>query len=110
MYTQIRHDYPGPVFVMSAERSGSNLLRTLLSNHSGIADPPAIQILPGFLESVGLYGDLTSNPSRLQLAGELIAVATREPCDGADPGTAIVRTSPTPDRRRRSPTPSLEHD
>lgn len=65
----------GPVFVMSSERSGSNLLRTLLSNHSGIAGPPAIQILASFLESAGLYGDLSSDPSRLQLAGDLIAVA-----------------------------------
>ena len=38
-----------PIFIMSSERSGSNLLRILLSNHSRLAAPVAAQLLPIFM-------------------------------------------------------------
>jgi hypothetical protein len=46
------------VIFLASERSGTNLLRTLLGNHPDIDAPVAPHFLDAFNESVGLYGDL----------------------------------------------------
>ena len=63
-----------PIFIMSSERSGSNLLRSLLSNHSRLDAPTAPQLLPTFTELVGYYGSLDEKPPALQLMEDMLAV------------------------------------
>ncbi len=63
-----------PIFIMSSERSGSNLLRTLLSNHSHIAGPVAPQLLPMFHNLAPYYGPLRERENALALMEDMKAV------------------------------------
>lgn len=47
-----------PIFLFGSERSGSNLLRTLLGNHSQVDAPVAPHFFDSFLPFARLYGDL----------------------------------------------------
>jgi len=47
-----------PIFIMSSERSGSNLLRTLLDNHSMLHGPKAPQILKTFEDILPFYDQM----------------------------------------------------
>lgn len=59
---------------MSSERSGSNLLRSLLSNHSRIAGPVAPQFLPLFHDLAPYYGHLTERENGVALMEDMAAV------------------------------------
>lgn len=48
-----------PIFIMSSERSGSNLLRLLLGNHSRIASPVAVHLLNSMAPLAGYYAPLS---------------------------------------------------
>lgn len=63
-----------PIFIMSSERSGSNLLRVLLSNHSKLAAPTAPQILATFSELVPYYGPLSNKENARRLFEDILMV------------------------------------
>lgn len=44
-----------PIFIMSSERSGSNFLMKLLSNHSNVSGPKAPQLLKTFFSAGGKF-------------------------------------------------------
>lgn len=48
-----------PVFIIASERSGTNLLRTLLSNHSKLEGPLATHLLHVFYKVAPYYGDIS---------------------------------------------------
>ncbi len=68
----------GPVFVMSSERSGSNLLRTLLSNHPALSAPMAAQLLATFGPERELYAPLSERENALSLARDMLATANHK--------------------------------
>jgi len=45
------------IFLIGSERSGTNLLRVLLGNHSRISAPPPIHLLDLFESRTGLASD-----------------------------------------------------
>ena len=47
------------IYIMSSERSGSNLLRSILNAHSEISAPSALQLFRQFSPIVHLYGNLS---------------------------------------------------
>ncbi len=52
-------------FILSSERSGTNLLRSLLASHSKIAAPPPAPIMAPFQDRAYLYHGLEEHPSPL---------------------------------------------
>ena len=48
-----------PIFLMSSDRSGSNLLLRLLGAHKDITAPPTSQLIPNLYKAVSSYGDLS---------------------------------------------------
>ena len=67
-----------PILIMSSERSGSNLLRTLLSNHSGIAGPMAAQFLNLFAHRVEEFAPLEHTDHQVAFVDLLLAVANHK--------------------------------
>jgi hypothetical protein len=63
-----------PIFIMSSERSGSNLLRTLLSNHTNISAPMAPQLLKTFLPIISQYNSLSAKENARKLFEDMLAV------------------------------------
>lgn len=70
----MRLEVDRPVFIISSERSGSNLLRTLLSNHSRLAAPVAAQLLPTFHTLAPYYGPLEERKNALRLISDMASV------------------------------------
>ncbi len=64
-----------PIFIMSSERSGSNLLRTLLSNHSHISGPTPPQFLPVFSNLAPYYTPLSAKDQALTLMEDMLTLA-----------------------------------
>jgi hypothetical protein len=64
-----------PVFIMSSERSGSNLLRVLLGSHSALAAPRPLQLLMSFKTLIPGYGDLTVRNNAQHLFDDCVALA-----------------------------------
>ena len=63
-----------PVFIMSSERSGSNLIREMLNAHQNISAPPAIQ-MPRILASyLPYYGDLRSDDKIKRIIEDALAL------------------------------------
>jgi hypothetical protein len=54
-----------PVFIMSSERSGSNLLRVLLNNHNDLCAPLSPHLLNTFREVVPYYGCVPEHMNNL---------------------------------------------
>ena len=54
-----------PIFIMSSERSGSNLLRVLLNNHRDIGAPLTPHFLKTFKKIIPYYGPLESEMGEL---------------------------------------------
>ena len=67
-----------PILIMSSERSGSNLLRTLLSNHSGLAGPMAAQFLNLFGHRAAEYAPLDRRENQEAFVELLLAVANHK--------------------------------
>ncbi|MBN2147353.1 MAG: sulfotransferase [Anaerolineales bacterium] len=67
-------DHTAPIYIMSSERSGSNLLRTLLSNHSRIAAPLAPQLLPLFHCRSAYYEPLDLKANAICLTEDMLAL------------------------------------
>jgi hypothetical protein len=64
-----------PVFIMSSERSGSNVLRVLLGEHSALAAPRPLQVLLSFTPLLPGYGDLAIGENARRLFDDCIALA-----------------------------------
>ena len=63
-----------PVFLLSSERSGSNLIRVMFDSHPSFDAPHAPHLIKTFLPLLPNYGDL-SEPERLgKLARDMITV------------------------------------
>jgi len=60
-----------PVFIMSSERSGSNLLRTLLDNHSKLYGPRAPQLMKTFEGILPYYAALDDPLPMAKLFGDM---------------------------------------
>ena len=67
-----------PILIMSSERSGSNLLRTLLSNHSRISGPMAAQFLNLFHPHKGAFEPLAEPENQVALLSTMLAVANHK--------------------------------
>lgn len=63
------------VVLLVSERSGSNLLRTLLGNHSQITAPVAPHLLTEFYHIRKYYGDLRENINNEKLINDMISLA-----------------------------------
>lgn len=63
------------IILLASERSGTNLLRTLLGNHPNIDAPVAPHFLDAFSDSIGLYGDLKKKENAARLLGHMIKLA-----------------------------------
>lgn len=63
-----------PIFIMSSERSGSNLLRILLSNHSNIAGPTAPHLLLTFSGLIPYYGSLTDKKNARKIFEDIMEI------------------------------------
>jgi len=80
-----------PVLIVGAERSGTNLLRALLSTHSKIASPPSA----GIIDALGRIQSRYFPSSRPAYLSELIDdVVARLVSDGAA-DTRNLRTTAT---------------
>ena len=64
-----------PIFIVSSERSGSNLLRTLLDNHSQLRGPRAPHLLKSFSERHHLYRPLSNPNNAKELLNDMISIA-----------------------------------
>lgn len=63
-----------PVFIMSSERSGSNLLRTLLSNHADISAPTAPHFLLFLHRLIPYYGPLSVRANAHNLFDDMLSI------------------------------------
>ncbi len=63
-----------PIFLMSSERSGTNLLRVMLNAHPEIAAPPPPHLIHVFLPVLQLYGDIRQEARFEQLARDVARV------------------------------------
>jgi len=62
------------IFIMSSERSGSNLLRSILDSHEAISAPPALQLLRQFDQLLHYYGNLEVKDNFEQLKTDILKV------------------------------------
>ncbi len=62
------------VLVMSSERSGSNLLRSMLDAHPALWGPPPAHFTNAFTPHLHLYGDLTDDNAFRRLAEDVCAL------------------------------------
>lgn len=63
---------------MSSERSGSNLLRVLLGNHSNLASPVATQLMAGFSQASRYYLPLNNKENAQALFNEILAAVNHD--------------------------------
>ena len=63
-----------PIFLLGSERSGTNLLRTRLDNHSNIAGPVPPHILKWLYNKEPYYGDLRKDKNFEVLVDDLINI------------------------------------
>lgn len=61
-----------PIFIIGTERSGSNLLRVILSAHSRIDVPHPPHVMKYFAHLEGRYGDLSQRDKLDRLAGHVL--------------------------------------
>ena len=61
-----------PVFILSSERSGSNLLRRILGSHSSISAPPPINLFNTLSESLLYSGPLNNKDNIKSLINDAI--------------------------------------
>lgn len=63
-----------PIFLMSSERSGSNLITRIFDNHSQYRAPPAVHLLRILGENLFRYGDLRSARNWSTLVDDCVAL------------------------------------
>ncbi len=63
-----------PIFIMSSERSGSNLLRTLIANHSQVSGPRAPHLLDVFADLCMYYDTSKGEDGYLKIVQDMIKV------------------------------------
>lgn len=68
-----------PIIIIGTQRSGSNLLRLMLNQHSQIASPHPPHILQTFIPLLPKYGDLNKGPNFLKLAKDVCAFVMLNP-------------------------------
>ena len=66
------------IFIITSERSGSNLLRTLLNNHSQISAPIAPHFLNSFDSFIDKYGNLNNESNIKQLLKDMTLLANHK--------------------------------
>ena len=66
---------PIPIIILASERSGSNLLRTLLGNHKEICAPVAPHLMLEFFRCRKYYGDLRKDENAHALLRDMALVA-----------------------------------
>jgi hypothetical protein len=62
------------IFILSSERSGTNLLQKLLSNHSKISGPKTPQLINTFQSHERFYGDLSKLENKNFLINDLLQI------------------------------------
>lgn len=72
---RMNNDQVQPIFIMSSERSGSNLLRTLLSNHRSISAPTAPHFLLFLHKLIPYYGSLSIESNARSLFEDMLSIA-----------------------------------
>lgn len=72
-----------PIILLVSERSGSNLLRTLIGNHSNISAPVAPHLMAEFYDYRYLYGDLKDSNNRNEIIKDMLKVVNHEYHDWA---------------------------
>lgn len=85
----------GPVMIIGTERSGSNLLRLILNQHSRIVVPHPPHFMR-YLAPIALtYGDLTEEGNRRALVRDALTLARRHihPWEHHIDEEAVIRTS-----------------
>lgn len=60
-----------PIFIIGSERSGTNIFRTLLSNHSNLGGPTSPQLLNSLLPYERYYGDVNESKNNRLLKDHL---------------------------------------
>lgn len=63
------------IYILSSERSGTNLLRSLLSNHPQYEGPIPIHFFDTFFQTASRYGDLREQGSMRALLADAVALA-----------------------------------
>lgn len=66
---------PASIYILSSERSGTNLLRSLLSNHPLYEGPIPIHFFDTFFHCAANYGDLREKQAMLTLLDDAITIA-----------------------------------
>ncbi len=64
----------GPVFLLSSERSGSNLIRVMMDSHPKLCAPHSPHLVKVFVPLLPNYGPLTNTPALAQLAKDMVHV------------------------------------
>lgn len=64
----------GPIFLLSSERSGSNLIRVMMDSHPAVCAPHSPHLVKVFVPLLPNYGPLTNEDSLRQLAKDMIHV------------------------------------
>jgi len=67
------------IFIIGEQRSGSNLLRLILSKHPTIAAPHPPHMLTRFMPLLPLYGDLNKNENFALLVEDVCTLVERNP-------------------------------
>lgn len=66
-----------PIIILASERSGTNLLRRLVANHSNVAGPVSPHLLQEFVPLASLYGDLSDGNNMRRLFEDMQGLANR---------------------------------
>lgn len=63
-----------PIFLLSSERSGSNLIRVVFDSHRAICGPTTPHLIRIFLPLLPFYGELTETKNFERLARDVASV------------------------------------
>ncbi|WP_353777940.1 sulfotransferase [Winogradskyella sp. 3972H.M.0a.05] len=66
------------LIILASERSGTNLLRVLLGNHSQLSAPVAVHFFNTFKPNINLYGDLNKEDNATRLIEHFLRSANHE--------------------------------
>lgn len=66
------------IFILASERSGTNLLRTLIGNHKEVSAPVAPHLFHEFYRNIDLYGDLRRQENKKELLQDMLRLVNHE--------------------------------